>query len=167
MSEAEIREALAAPFPDAAIQWRVITTAGRRALVAPYVDARAVQDRLNDVLGLDGWQDSYRELAGGAVLCVLRIRITAEGVDWIKRSDVGAAPPRRRPGLLGRLFPSRPTAEDAKAACSDALKRAAVKFGVGRYLYSALQVWVDYDPAKRQILNAPKAVAIAGSAAPE
>jgi len=32
-----------------------------------------------------------------------------------------------------------------KAAFSDALKRAAVKFGVGRHLYEMEKVWVDLD----------------------
>lgn len=103
----EIMGALAAPFADEAIQWRVIVAAGRQALVAPYVDARAVQDRLNEVLGLAGWQDHFEQLDGGAMLCVLRIRPDLSGNDWIERSDVGAAPIRRRPGLLTRLFPPR------------------------------------------------------------
>jgi hypothetical protein len=43
-----------------------------------------------------------------------------------------------------------------KAAFSDALKRAAVKFGIGRYLYRLPQQWADYDPAKRQFSAAPR-----------
>jgi hypothetical protein len=42
-----------------------------------------------------------------------------------------------------------------KAAFSDALKRAAVKFGIGRYLYRLPSQWVDYDPQKRQISRPP------------
>jgi hypothetical protein len=42
-----------------------------------------------------------------------------------------------------------------KAAFSDALKRAAVKFGVGRYLYRLPAQWVDYDPQKRQFVRTP------------
>jgi hypothetical protein len=38
--------------------------------------------------------------------------------------------------------------DSLKAAFSDALKRAAVKFGVGRYLYRLEKQWVDYDPEK-------------------
>jgi hypothetical protein len=34
---------------------------------------------------------------------------------------------------------------------SDSLKRAAVKFGVGRYLYSLPKQWLDYDPVKKAI----------------
>ena len=43
-----------------------------------------------------------------------------------------------------------------KAAFSDALKRAAVKFGIGRYLYRLPSQWVDYDPQKRQFVRTPK-----------
>ncbi|RTH01947.1 Rad52/22 double-strand break repair protein, partial [Thermus scotoductus] len=35
--------------------------------------------------------------------------------------------------------------DSLKAAFSDALKRAAVKFGVSRYLYSLPSQWVDLD----------------------
>jgi hypothetical protein len=42
-----------------------------------------------------------------------------------------------------------------KAAFSDALKRAAVKFGIGRYLYRLPQIWCDYDPKKRQFVRPP------------
>lgn len=36
--------------------------------------------------------------------------------------------------------------------------------GVGRYLYAALQVWVDYDPVKRAVLDTPKTVTMTGQA---
>jgi hypothetical protein len=35
------------------------------------------------------------------------------------------------------------------------LKRAAVKFGIGRYLYRQKPQWVDYDPQKRQFVRPP------------
>src|SRR5207248_3090638 len=43
-----------------------------------------------------------------------------------------------------------------KAAFSDALKRTAVKLGIGRYLYRLPQQWVDYDPAKKQFAMPPR-----------
>jgi hypothetical protein len=42
-----------------------------------------------------------------------------------------------------------------KAAFSDALKRAAVKFGVGGYLYRLPSQWLDYDSQRRQFLKTP------------
>ena len=42
------------------------------------------------------------------------------------------------------------------AAVSDALKRAAVKFGVGRYIYRLDQQWVDYDAKAKKIVGTPR-----------
>jgi hypothetical protein len=105
-----------------------------------YVDARAIQDRLDDVLGVDGWQDEYECLPDGSVVCRLRLRL---GNEWITKMDVGG--PSEQPDSGDRM----------KAAFSDALKRAAVKFGIGRYLYRLPAQWLDYDPQKRQFLRAP------------
>jgi hypothetical protein len=33
---------------------------------------------------------------------------------------------------------------------------AAVKFGVGRYLYRLLSQWVDYDPQRKQFKQTPR-----------
>ena len=47
------------------------------------------------------------------------------------------------------------SADAAKAAYSDALKRAAVKFGIGRYLYALPKQWVNYDEQKKQLAQIP------------
>jgi len=38
---------------------------------------------------------------------------------------------------------------------SDALKRAAVKFGIGRYLYHSKSGWEPYDPDKKRFVKMP------------
>ena len=43
--------------------------------------------------------------------------------------------------------------DNLKAAASDALKRCAVQFGIGRYLYDLPQPWVDWDDTKRLPVN--------------
>src|SRR5581483_208283 len=111
-----------------------------RALALGYVDARVIQDRLDEVLGVEGWQDEYECLPDGSVICRLRLRI---GDAWVTKMDVGG--PSEQPDGGDRM----------KAAFSDALKRAAVKFGVGRYLYRLPSQWVDYDPVKRQFRGTP------------
>ena len=93
---------------------------GNRALVVPFVDARVIQDRLDEVLGVMGWQDSYECLPDGSVVCRLR---HPPGREWITKEDVGGQSEQPDEG------------DRRKAAFSDALKRAAVKFGIGRYLY--------------------------------
>src|SRR5690242_20021353 len=136
----EVTEALAAPFQRGEVKFRPGATSGNRALALGYVDARAIQDRLDDVLGVAGWQDEYECLPDGSVVCRLRLRL---GAEWITKMDVGS--PSEQPDEGDRR----------KAAFSDSLKRAAVKFGVGRYLYRLPSQWVDYDPKKKQFVRTP------------
>jgi hypothetical protein len=136
-----LMNALAAPFPEEALHFKPAVVTGNRALALAYVDARAIQDRLDTVLGVDGWSDDYEALADGSVVCRLRCKI---GDEWVTKTDAGG--PSEQPDGGDRL----------KAAFSDALKRAAVKFGVGRYLYRLPTQWVDYDPQKRQFRTPPR-----------
>jgi hypothetical protein len=132
--------ALAAPFDPAEVRFKPAVVSGNRAMALAYVDARVIQDRLDDVLGVDGWQDDYECLADGSVVCRLRLRL---GDTWVTKVDVGG--PSEQPDGGDRL----------KAAFSDALKRAAVKFGIGRYLYRLPAQWVDYDAQRRQFARPP------------
>ncbi len=136
----KLTEALTAPFDQREVKFKPQVVSGHRALALAYVDARVIQDRLDDVLGVEGWQDEYECLPDGSVVCRLRLRI---GGEWVTKMDVGG--PSEQPDGGDRL----------KAAFSDALKRAAVKFGVGRYLYRLPSQWVDYDPQKKQIVRPP------------
>ena len=136
-----IASALAAPFDPAEIRWKPQAVSGNRALAVAYVNARVVMDRLDETLGVDGWQDRYQLLPDGSAVCQLPCRIEER---WIVKSDVGS--PSEQPDEGDRH----------KAAFSDALKRAAVKFGVGRYLYSLPKVWTDYDPQKKQFTKTPQ-----------
>lgn len=136
----EVWRKLAEPFPRGEVQWRIeaLSRDKKRALVVPYVDARTVLDRLDKVVGPEGWHDAYEVLADAerAVkdergerqerVVEVKCRLTVLGVT---KEDVGEG-------------------DSLKAAFSDALKRAAVKFGVGRYLYRLEKQWVDYDPEK-------------------
>jgi hypothetical protein len=145
----DVARRLSAPFDTAAVRWKPMKVQGGRALAAAYIDSRAVQDRLDEVLGVDGWQDDYHCLPDGSVVCRLRCRI---GADWLCKVDVGS--PSEQPDGGDRL----------KAAFSDALKRAAVKFGVGRYLYRLPTQWLDYDGQRRQFKQAPRLAALPPSA---
>jgi hypothetical protein len=44
------------------------------------------EDRLDDVLGVDGWKNDYQCLPDGSVVCRLRCRI---GGEWLTKVDVG------------------------------------------------------------------------------
>jgi hypothetical protein len=132
---------LAEPFDPREVRFKPAVVSGNRAMAIAYVDARVIQDRLDDVLGVAGWQDEYDCLPDGGVVCRLRLRL---GDQWITKMDVGS--PSEQPDEGDRR----------KASFSDALKRAAVKFGIGRYLYRLPSQWVDYDPQKRQFARTPK-----------
>ncbi len=128
------------PFPAKAVHWKAQTVKQDRCLAVPYIDARDVMDRLDDAVGQTNWQDSYQDFGGGRIVCTLRVRL---GGEWIEHQDVGGESGQPDDG------------DKAKAAFSDALKRAAVKFGIGRYLYQLPKYWVEYDPAKRSVKTPP------------
>jgi hypothetical protein len=136
----DVMRRLAEPFGRDEVEFKPGATKGNRALAMAYVDARVIQDRLDEVLGIDGWQDEYQVLEGGSVVCKLRCRL---GGEWVTKADVGSQSEQPDGG------------DRVKAAFSDALKRAAVKFGVGRYLYRQAPQWVDYDPQRRQFVRKP------------
>jgi len=128
-------EKLSAEFPEDQILFRVGATTKdkKKGIALAYVDARLVQDRLHEVLGLDGWQCRH-EAQDGKVVCHLGLRIGDQLSDeWIWRSN----------GAGDTAY------EGEKGAMSDAFKRAAVMFGVGRYLYDFPNVWVPIEPANR------------------
>jgi hypothetical protein len=55
--------ALAAPFDPREVRFKPGVVSGNRALALAYVDARVIQDRLDEVLGVMGWQDEVRRVA--------------------------------------------------------------------------------------------------------
>jgi len=125
-----VGRALSAPFPAAEVEWRVQGKGApnARAQVVAYVSARMVQERLDEVVGVGGWTFEWQPInvdAKGEVT-------TAKGVLTvlgIVKSDVGTAS----------------NFEASKGCVSNALKRAAVMFGIARYLYSLPAVWVALD----------------------
>lgn len=119
---------LYAPFPRSAVHWRVQGAPYARdgkfyAMALAYIDARDVMDRLDEVCGPGNWQSEFVETAKGRVICRLSI-LTENG--WVAKSD-GAGDT---------------DVEGEKGGISDALKRAAVSWGVGRYLYRLSLPWV-------------------------
>lgn len=115
--------ALAAPFPPEELEWRVGNKSKdqTKATLLVYLTSRAVQQRLDDVVGPAGWRDSYTPVLEGAktigYLCTLELEV-APGV-WVGKTDVSDVS----------------DVEPLKGGVSGALKRAAVKWGIGRYLY--------------------------------
>ena len=119
----QIYLALKRPFPADKISWRVGATNKEKTqgIALAYIDARDVMERLDEVFGLD-WQCKYSH-ADAKTICEIGVLIEGE---WVWRS-----------GGAGNT-----DVEAEKGAISDAFKRAAVLFGIGRYLYSLPSVWV-------------------------
>lgn len=131
---AKLRE----PFPADEVQWRIQqihnTKNGPKATVLAYIDARAVMDRLDDIVGPDCWQDTYT-MEGPNIICGIGIR-AADGLQgWVWKYD--GAPPT--------------DVESWKGGLSDAFKRAAVKWGIFRYGYNLPSTWVDIVKEKSGI----------------
>lgn len=122
---------LTAPFDPARVSWRVGSTNKdkTRGMALAYIDARDVMDRLDDVCGPEGWQCRYPH-AEGKTVCEIGIRVNDE---WVWKAD-GAGDT---------------DVEAEKGALSDAFKRAAVRWGIGRYLYDIASPWVTIEPHGR------------------
>ena len=126
----KIIEKLKKPFNENELEFRVGATNSDKTmgLALAYVQARAIQNRLDEVLGFENWKVSYKEIQGGFI-CKLSLRINNE---WIEKED-GA---------------SETEFESVKGGISNAFKRVASSgFGIGRYLYSARNNWY---PIKQQ-----------------
>jgi hypothetical protein len=103
---------LKAPLP---YQWRVQSIKEYGCDCVAYIDSRDVQERLDEVVGVGGWQSDYKEVKG-VVYGGIGIKV---GEEWIWKWDAG----------------SESNIEKEKGEASDSFKRAAVKWGIGRFLY--------------------------------
>lgn len=103
------------------IEWRIqssgFSNGSPWAIAVPYVTNRAIMDRLDSVCGKSGWQNEFRPGPAGGVICRLSIYVNDR---WITKED-GAENTEKEP---------------VKGGLSGAMKRAAVHFGIGRYLYN-------------------------------
>lgn len=160
----DIINELKMPFAKPLVSWRVQGKAYKKngvysAKALAYIDARDVMNRFDDVVGAENWQVTYHD-AGKRIFATISIKINGE---WISKTD-GAGD----------------TAVEAeKGAISDALKRAAVLWGVGRYLYSldapyvkcevndkeAWKAWIEDPWTKVKYENALETAGFANAAA--
>ncbi len=121
---------LAEPFAANEIEWRV-GQAGQKgdevwAKVLAYVTNRAIMGRLDEVCGPENWRNEFRYEAGGAILCGISIKVVNLGdPEWVTKWDGAEAT----------------DIEAVKGGLSNAMKRAAVQWGIGRYLYDLEEGW--------------------------
>jgi len=111
-------------------KWRVQSFSKNKpvATCVPYIDSRDVQNRLDEVCEPQNWQSDYKEVKGN-VYGGIGILI---GDRWVWKWDCGV----------------ESNVEKQKGEASDAFKRAAVKWGIGRDLYESDLVYVATNEAK-------------------
>ncbi|WP_426607477.1 Rad52/Rad22 family DNA repair protein [Pantoea anthophila] len=127
------------PFPPEDIEWRVqqcgIAGSGKAwAMVLAYVTNRAIMKRLDDVCGKANWKNEFLPGPDGGVMCGISIRV---GDEWIAKWD-GA---------------EKTQVEAVKGGMSGSMKRSAVQWGIGRYLYGLEENFAEASAEKRQGWN--------------
>jgi hypothetical protein len=144
----DIRAALEAPFHSTDVQWRLGLSGDKDgkpwARCFPHIDSRAVQRRLDDVLGQPFWKTEFQThgLDRLRIVCTLSVLVDGE---WVSKAD-GATE-------MGQTS-TEPDEQTAwKGGLSQALKRAAVHWGVGRYLYDLDVQWAECDKRYRKNWN--------------
>jgi hypothetical protein len=129
--------ALSRPFDPGDIAWKPVATSPDRttARVVPYVTNRAIMDRLDLVCGPEGWRNEFRPGPNGGLLCGLSVRVVREDgpAEWITKWD-GA---------------DNTDVQPVKGGLSASMRRAAVPWGIGRYLYRVPPVYARIDEKGR------------------
>jgi len=117
------RELLVRPFKENEVEWRIQSSGASAdgkvwALALCYVTNRAIMNRLDEVFGIGGWQNEFKPTPMmGGTLCGISVKFDGE---WVTKWDG-----------------SEDTAVEAtKGGLSSSMKRTAVQWGIGRYLYS-------------------------------
>lgn len=130
---------LQTPFPAEDIEWRVgrsgISNSGKPFVMAlAYLTSRAVMERLDQVCGPENWQNEYEAGPSGGIICGISIRVPRKDDsgnvfdhEWVTKWD-GA---------------ENTQVEAIKGGLSDSMKRAAVQWGIGRYLYNLEATFAD------------------------
>lgn len=111
-------------------QWRVQSFSKNKAQAqcVAYIDARDVMNLLDEVCGTENWQSDFKDI-GGQTFAGIGIK-TESG--WVWKWDTG----------------SESAIEKEKGQASDSLKRAAVQWGIGRFLYDMPIKYVEANEVK-------------------
>lgn len=113
---------LTKPIQPNEIEWRVVTKPkDGKITVAPYIDSRCVMKRLDQQFGPMSW-NTLVHINGDNL--TLMLQVNQDGVECTKTDGVKLASATDNDQI-----------DPVKSAISDALKRVAVQFGLGRDLY--------------------------------
>ncbi len=123
IEQRKVQRELLQPFTQEDLEWRVQASGEFNgkvwARIIAYVTNRAIQQRLDDVVGMMNWKNEFLPLpnsVGNGAMCGISIKF---GDEWITKFD-GA---------------DNTNIESTKGGLSGSMKRAAVQWGIGRYLY--------------------------------
>ncbi len=139
----ELLSRLAAPFAAEDLEWRLQIAYEDRmqGIAVPYVTNRAIQNRLDDVMGPDRWHNEFKPWHSTgkreSQLCGISLYFEERG--WITKWD-GA---------------EDSDIEPIKGGLSDSMKRAANQWGIGRVLYSMDTVWVNVEKKGKSFIIKP------------
>lgn len=112
------------------ISCRVQQVTEKGVILLLYVTSRAGQSLLDEKYGELGWQDSYK-VVDGDLYCTISAWDKEKRM-WVSKEDVGTAS----------------YTEKEKGRASDAFKRACVKHGIARELYSAPFIFIPKAACK-------------------
>jgi hypothetical protein len=117
-------------------RWKIqsFSKNGNKATCVAYIDARDVMNLLDEVVGPENWKDEYYQVKD-TMFCKLSIKVCDE---WVTKSDGGAESDNTFIAGEAKI----------KGEPSDAFKRAAVKWGIGRFLYAMDIKWIDVQNKK-------------------
>lgn len=119
-----MNDILTAPIQSNEIEWRVQQqTSTGKLIIVPYINNRCVMQRFDAAFGATNWTSEFREIGNGFIC---RLTVNIDGY-FVYRED-GA---------------SKTNIEPEKGGISDAMKRAAVQFGLGRCLYDYPKVMIE------------------------
>lgn len=131
MNYEEIIRRLREPFSSREIEWKIQATSQdkKRGMAVAYMDARAVQKRLDETVGPFNWKNVYSLWHDNSQICGISIFYDGRK-EWVTKFD----------GAENSDF------EPVKGGLSDSFKRAASVWGIGRYLYEMDGIWVEIEP---------------------
>ncbi len=135
------------------IAWKPIAVSKKngKVMMAAYLSNRAIMDRLDAVCGPGNWRNEFVAGPNGGLLCGLSIRIVREDgiAEWVTKWD-GA---------------ENSDVEPVKGGLTNSMRRAAVQWNIGRYLYRLPAPWVPVDERGRPTVQPriPAAFRPAGS----
>jgi hypothetical protein len=128
-----IIDKLQEPFKESEIEWRVGSTTKdkTKGLALAYVTNRAIQNRLDDVFGIFGWKNEFLIWKNTSQICGISVWDSQKN-QWVTKYDGS----------------DDSQTEATKGGLSDAMKRCAYQWGIGRYLYKLPQTWVPLKNEK-------------------